>query len=104
MKWKDIFIGAAIGFACGYATKKVIDQYSQQSPDDILHTVKEKMQEEGKIIGSWILMTPEVYLKNNLRYQVYRGGLTKIINDTQTQYEFIADAETGTIIDCFEQK
>lgn len=99
MKWKDFVIGATIGFACGFVTKQAVDKLSQPSPDAILHSVKEKMRENGKIIGSWILMTPETYVKNGLHYKVYKGGLTKISNDQQQQVEFIADATTGTIID-----
>ena len=103
MKWKDFVIGATIGFACGFVTKQAVDKLSQPSPDAILQSVKEKMRENGKIIGSWILMTPEPFKKNGLHTQVFKGGLTRIIDGEQKQYEFFADAKTGTIIDIVEQ-
>ena len=99
MRWKDFAIGTAIGFVCGYATKQAINKWSQPSPDAILHSVKEKIRENGKIIGSWILMKPEMYTKNGLQYNVYKGGVTVLSDDEQQQLEFVADATTGTIID-----
>ena len=39
MKLRDLAIGAAIGFACGYMAKSIINDYQMQSPDDILTAV-----------------------------------------------------------------
>ena len=103
MKLRDLAIGAAIGFACGYMAKSILNDYQMQSPDDILTAVKQKMNETGKVIGSWILMTPEPFKKNGLQTQVFKGGLTRILDGEQKQYEFFADAKTGTIIDIVEQ-
>lgn len=103
MKWQNVIIGAAIGFACGYATKCAVNKYANQSPDSILAQVKAAMTKDGKVIGSWILMTPEKYVKNGIQYEVFKGGLTKISNELQKHYEFIADATTGTVIDVIEQ-
>lgn len=103
MKLKDIALGIVVGFACGYATKCVFEKYAQQSPDEILANVKEAMKKEGKIIGSWILMKPEKYVKNGLEYDVFKGGLTKVTDQEQEQFEFIADATTGTVLDVIEK-
>ncbi|WP_019243915.1 MULTISPECIES: PepSY domain-containing protein [Bacillus] len=103
MKWKDLALGVAIGFACGYAAKCTVEKYAQQSPDEILSKVKNAMKQEGKIIGSWILMKPEKYVKSGLEYDVFKGGLTKITDDEQKQLSFVADASTGTVIEISEQ-
>ena len=103
MKLRDLAIGAAIGFACGYLAKSIINDYQTYSPDDILTAVKKKMNETGKVIGSWILMTPEPFEKNGLQTQVFKGGLTRIIDGEQKQYEFFADAKTGTVMEIVEQ-
>ncbi|WP_050616090.1 PepSY domain-containing protein [Bacillus testis] len=103
MKWQSIVLGAAAGFICGYAAKCVIDNNNTPSPDDVLTHVKDAVKENGKVIGSWILMKPESYVKNGLQYEVFKGGLTKIDNDEQTQFEFVADATTGTVLDLIPQ-
>ena len=103
MKLRDLAIGAAIGFACGYMAQSLINNNQLQSPDDILATVKQKMNETGKVIGSWILMTPEPFEKNGLQTEIFKGGLTRVIDGEQKQYEFFADAKTGTVIELVEQ-
>ncbi|MGN1402648.1 MAG: hypothetical protein ACI4XL_14240 [Bacillus sp. (in: firmicutes)] len=104
MKMQDVILGAAIGFVAGYATKCAVDKYvTNQSPDSILSQVKEAMKSKGRVIGSWILMTPETIKKNGLEYKVYKGGLTTIEEDEQTQYAFTADATSGTILEMSPQ-
>jgi len=103
MKFRNLAIGVAIGFACGFVAKSLINDYQKQSPDDILEAVKQSMSHTGKIIGSWILMTPELFERNGIQTQVFKGGLTRIVDDEQKQYEFFADAKTGTLIEIIEQ-
>ena len=99
MKWKKFLLGAAAGFACGYAAKIIMHKYEQIAPETILNEVKTEMKQYGKIIGSWIVMTPEVYTINNKQYKVYRGGYTQMSQEQPIQFEFIADARTGTLIE-----
>jgi predicted small secreted protein len=99
MKWKTLVLGAAAGFAAGYATKQVLEQSGYSSPEKVLETVKSTVKKDGRIYGSWILMKPENYEKYDLDYQVYKGGITRHNNGKREQFEFIADATTGTIID-----
>ena len=103
MKLQDVLIGAAVGFVCGYAAKSAVEKYSATSPDTVLAKVKEALKKDGKIIGSWILMTPEKFSKNGLDYEVYKGGLTKVAEGSQKQLSFVADSSTGTIIELSEQ-
>lgn len=104
MNWKTLILGIAAGFACGYATKQVLEQSGPPSPERILDIVKASVKKDGKIYGSWILMKPETYQKYDLDYEVYKGGITRSMNNTQEQFEFVADATTGTIIDLVPQK
>ncbi|MFS0780516.1 hypothetical protein [Bacillus sp. 1P06AnD] len=103
MKWQNIILGAAAGFACGYAAKSIIDNKNNPSPDAVLTHVKNAVKANGKIIGSWILMKPEHYVKNGLQYEVFKGGLTKLEDEEQKQFEFVADATTGTVIEMVPQ-
>ena len=84
--------------------KEISNQSNVASPEKILSTIKSTLGQTGETIrGSWIMMKPEKYTKNELDYDVYKGGLTKQEGTESTQYEFIADATTGTIIDFYEQ-
>lgn len=99
MKIRILLLGAAAGFAAGYVTKQVVEQTGGPSPEKVLENVKSAVRKDGKIYGSWILMKPENYQKFDLNYQVYKGGITRHVNGKPEQFEFIADASTGTIID-----
>lgn len=100
MNWKSFIGGIAAGFAAGYVVKELTNQTGLASPEKILSTIKTTLNQDGSNIrGSWIMMKPEKYTKNELDYDVYKGGLTKVTGTEATQYEFIADANTGTIIE-----
>lgn len=99
MNWKSFILGAAVGLAGGYAFKEIMTQKSNVSPDKVLELVKNKFKQQGAISGSWIHMETEPYEKGSIQYQVYKGGITKHKNGTNQQFEFIADAATGTILD-----
>jgi predicted small secreted protein len=97
-------IGAAVGFVGGYAAKGVITKEVNRSPEKVLEYVKNQFKQQGHISGSWIHMEAEPYEKEQIRYKVYKGGISKHQNGEQKQYEFIADAGTGTIIDIYPLK
>ena len=99
MNWKSFIYGAAIGLAGGYAVKEIISQKRNAVPEKVLEHVKNEFKKSGSISGSWIQMEAEPYEKGMIHYQVYKGGITKQENGTNEQYEFVADAATGTILD-----
>ncbi|WP_040207596.1 PepSY domain-containing protein [Neobacillus jeddahensis] len=99
MNWKSFFIGAAVGLVGGYVTKEILAQNTNVSPERVLENVKKKFKQSGPISGSWIHMVAEPYEKQDITYNVYKGGISKNNNGTHEQFEFIADAHTGTLID-----
>lgn len=99
MNYKNLLLGAAAGFAAGYAAKQALEQNCGPSPEKVLASVKESVKKDGKIYGSWIVMKPENYQKNDLDYQVFKGGITRYTDGLLEQFDFAADASTGTIID-----
>lgn len=99
MKWNQLLCGIGIGFLSGYMTKKVITEKSLVSPEAVLRQVKARIKDRGTISGSWILMKPEVFEKNSLKYTVYKGGITQNDKGVQKRCEFIVDARTGTILE-----
>lgn len=103
MNWKTFITGAAAGFAAGYVVKELSNKNSMVSPEKVLTTIKTTLGDEGtNIRGSWIMMKPEKYTRNSLDYDVYKGGLTKVDGRESSQFEFIADANTGTILDIYQ--
>lgn len=99
MNWKSFFLGAAVGIIGGYAAKEIISQKTKVSPEKVLENVKSRFKENGPISGSWIHMEAEPYEKQQIHYQVYKGGISKNNNGATEQYEFVADASTGTLLD-----
>ncbi|MBM7653208.1 hypothetical protein [Neobacillus cucumis] len=99
MNWKSFFLGAAVGMASGYLTKEILSQNTKVTPEKVLGLVKKQFRQHGPISGSWIHMTAEPYVKNHLTYDVYKGGISRNNQGINQQFEFIADAKTGTLIE-----
>ena len=99
MSWKSFLLGAAVGLIGGYVTKEVLIQRTNVSPEKVLEQVKKQFKQNEPINGSWIHMVAEPYEKQQINYQVYKGGISKNKNGTNEQFEFIADAQTGTLLD-----
>lgn len=98
MSWKRFVLGMSIGFAAGLLVTKEI-QKEKVSPEKILKLVKQNLNQKFHITGSWIHMIPETFEKNEIQYTVYRGGITTSQGDELIQYDFVADAKTGTILE-----
>lgn len=101
MNWKSFMVGLSIGIVSGYAVKEIASQNIPIPPEKVLNSTKKIFREKGPISGSWIHMKAEPYEKNHLSYKVYKGGISRAINGATEQYEFIADALTGTILEVY---
>ncbi|MCM3116591.1 PepSY domain-containing protein [Neobacillus sp. MER 74] len=99
MNWKSFLLGAAVGLISGYAAKEIIYGRTNVSPEKVLEQVKRQFTKNGPINGSWIHMEAEPYEKQHIDYLVYKGGISKNNNGTTEQFEFIVDAQTGTLLD-----
>lgn len=99
MNLKSFLLGAAVGYASAIAAKELLDSTRNPSPEKILANVKEQIKKNGRIYGSWIITIPEVYEKDELSYEVYRGGVTRSREGKQEQIGFVADSKTGTILE-----
>ena len=98
MNWKSFLGGVAIGITIGILACKTVEQ-GKLSSDEVLTKVKNELKNNGKITGSWIIAIPETLRKNDLEYQVYRGGITRVIDGITDSFEFLADIKTGTILE-----
>lgn len=98
MNWKSFLLGMTVGFISSYAVKEVISR-KDVSPEKVLDQVKRQFKQHGSINGSWIHMEAESFVKHPIHYRTYKGGISRNVNGKNEQYEFVADAATGTLID-----
>jgi len=89
--------GVAGGFSIGGLLKRV----RRPTPNQILNQVKRAFLKEAPIEGSWIEMKKAPLQKFALRTDVYYGGITRYEDGQLVQYEFLADANTGSILDIY---
>lgn len=70
----------------------------RRSANTILKLVTNDFKKEGKLEGSWIDHHPIPYHQFAVKTLVYQGGLTRREDDQLVNYEFLADASTGTLL------
>ncbi|MBO0476640.1 PepSY domain-containing protein [Vagococcus sp. DIV0080] len=96
-----IGIGLTVGAIGGAALLHFYKKNKALSADDILEKVKADFLLEGPIEGSWIHFKKEPLQKFAVHSKTYTGGISRIEDGELVQYEFVADAYTGTIIDIY---
>ncbi|WP_419095550.1 PepSY domain-containing protein [Alkalihalobacterium alkalicellulosilyticum] len=101
MGMKRFVLGLGIGIAAGMFLKNRTTDNNIQ-PERALKMVKQNLANKVNITGAWIHMIPESFEKENIDYTVYRGGITTTDNDENTQYDFVVDSKTGTILELVE--
>jgi len=69
------------------------------NPDDILEQVKRQFRQESPIEGAWIEKHAVPFQKFAVKSRVYYGGINRYEDDQLVQYQFVADAETGSVLD-----
>ena len=100
MKVSDFLAGVLTGVAAGIVVSETIDRVNQNvSADSVLNTIKDAFKNEGPIDGSWIVMKTEPFKNNVITMDVYRGGISRIKEGELEQFEFAADAKTGTVVE-----
>ena len=89
------------GVVCGYFLRRYLQKNVAIHGDTILTSVKKQFLTEGPIEGSWIELKKIPLRKFTLKTDVYYGGISRIEENELVQYEFIADAYSGTILDIY---
>ncbi|WP_078379354.1 PepSY domain-containing protein [Sutcliffiella halmapala] len=103
MKWKSLLLGAGIGIAAAYFFTEASKQQAIK-PEKALKIAKDAFKKKGPVDGSWIQMVPETVIKHDITYSVYRGGISRRINNVLEQYEFVVDKKTGVLLDVNQLK
>ncbi|WP_301109161.1 hypothetical protein [Sporosarcina sp.] len=104
MRVKEFLAGVLTGVAAGVVVNEAFNKINEEVPaDNVLKKVKDAFKEEGPIDGSWIVMKPEPYTNHVISMDVYRGGVSRMKDGKLEQYEFAADAKTGTVVELVRQ-
>ncbi|NSL51332.1 PepSY domain-containing protein [Calidifontibacillus erzurumensis] len=99
MKLDKLLLGFCTGVIAGAILSQSAQKKTMLTSESALEIAKKAFKENGPIDGSWIYAKPEQITKYNLPYKIYRGGITRTINDKVEQYEFLIDAKTGSILE-----
>ncbi len=97
-----VFITSVLSFLFGFFTFFLLDQKVPMNADKILNRVKEQFKADGPIEGSWIEMTKVPWKKYSYNTKVYYGGISRYEKGEVVQYEFVADAYTGALMDIYK--
>lgn len=105
--YKSKFLPLAImslilSFILGFLTFFLVDKKTSVHADKILNEVKAQFKEDGPIEGSWIEMTKVPWKKYSYDTKVYYGGISRMEDGVVAQYEFVADAQTGALMDIYK--
>lgn len=100
-EWSVLSIVLALFFLIGALSFRQYSKNKSLKADDILKNVKKEFLKEGSIDGSWIELTKVPWKKFAHKTDVYYGGISRYEDNELVQYEFIADAYTGSIIDIY---
>lgn len=91
-------IALGLGFLGGFFLQKSLNR-SSLNPEQALSKVKASVKQILTIDGAWIFLQKEPWANGRLTYEVYKGGLTEKNKDDEIiHYDFIADAQTGTLL------
>lgn len=95
-------VSVVLSFLIGFFTFFLVNQKTPVNADKILTHVKEQFKNEGPIEGSWIEMTKVPWKKYSYETNVYYGGISRLEDGQVVQYEFVADAYSGTLMDIYK--
>lgn len=100
MKLRDFLLGVVTGIAAAYVIKEASEKVNPyKNANTVLNDIKDAFKAQGPIDGSWIFMEPQTYHKEDIEIPVYKGGISRVENGETVNFEFAADAKTGTVVD-----
>lgn len=101
---KDFFksglaFGLGVGAVVGSYSALWLQKKQAVSPEKVLNKVRQAFLKEGPIEGSWIESTKKPLQKFAITQELYHGGINRLEDGKVVQYEFLADANTGSIVE-----
>lgn len=95
----QLSLGGVLGGIMGIFITRLFNGLTHLDPDTILEHVKRQFRQESPIEGAWIERQTVPFQKFAVKTRVYYGGITRYEDDQLVQYQFIADAKTGSVLD-----
>ncbi|MGX6429491.1 PepSY domain-containing protein [Levilactobacillus yonginensis] len=95
----QLSLTGVLGGLMGIFITRFFGSASRLDPDIILNQVKHQFRQESPIEGAWIEKQAVPFQKYAVKARVYYGGITRYEDDQLVQYQFIADAATGSVLD-----
>ena len=92
-------LGAGLGIISGVMSALWYQKNRTIDADSVLENVKAAFLKEGPIEGSWIEFEKKPLRKFAVHSKIYTGGVSRVEDGALVQYEFVADAQTGTVIE-----
>ncbi|MGC6770009.1 peptidase [Enterococcus sp. LJL128] len=92
-------LGAGLGVISGVLSTLWYQKQRTLDADLVLENVKDAFLKEGPIEGSWIEFEKKPLRKFAIHSKTYNGGVSRVEDGTLVQYAFVADAQTGTVIE-----
>ena len=99
MSWKGLVTGLGVGFAAGYFVANKVQEQSHISSEKALKMVKQALSIKVKLLALGYIWFQRTFEKYDVAYEVYRGGLTTMLDEIQERFEFLVDAKTGTVLE-----
>ncbi|WP_342528814.1 PepSY domain-containing protein [Chryseomicrobium sp. FSL W7-1435] len=100
MRLRDYMMGLGTGVVIGVVASQAATRYIPSvTADQVLEQVKDAFKQEGPIDGSWVYMKTEPFHIGFIETTVYKGGITRMKNGVTENYEFAADARTGSVLE-----
>ncbi|WP_281164806.1 hypothetical protein [Liquorilactobacillus sicerae] len=94
-----LIFGAIAGFISGLQANGNLQQPTKLTPQQILKKIRAAFQAETPVQDSWINMQPQHFQRFALKADVYRGGISRLEDQQLIQYDFLADANTGSVLE-----
>jgi len=92
-------LGAGLGVVSGVLSALWYQRNRTIDADFVLENVKDAFLKEGPIEGSWIEFEKKPLRKFAIHSKTYNGGISRVEDGSLVQYAFVADAQTGTVIE-----
>lgn len=92
-------VSATLGVSgvAGFLVGKLLGN-RKMSANKILRNIRSDFRTEGPVTGSWIESFSKPYQRFAFKTDTYRGGISRIEDGKVVNYNFLADAHTGTLL------
>ncbi|MTV82619.1 hypothetical protein [Secundilactobacillus folii] len=96
--YQQLSLLSTLSILLGFLMGKSLKRRQYLTASDILERVKQAFRKESAIEGAWINEHPHQHAQFAVHTMVYTGGISRLEDQKLVQYQFTADAKTGSIL------